>query len=86
MHRNAEKKSVDSPYLTFPEALEYLRMGNTALRQLVRNRKIRYIRQGRKILFRRTDLDAFLDAKAVEPFDAKAAVDDLFCKKETKRA
>lgn len=55
---NRNSKLEDLPeYLTVQEFLSYLRMGRTALYELVRNNKIEHVRFGRRIFIPKTVLN-----------------------------
>ena len=49
-----------SPWLTFSESCDYLKVGKTKLRQLLTYGRISYCRLDGQIRIRSTDLDAFL--------------------------
>lgn len=46
------------------EACEYLSIGRTKLYDLIREEKIKSVRIGRKVLFKTSDLDAFVASLA----------------------
>ena len=48
-------------------AADYLRCGRRLIYRLVAERKIRHTKAGRSLRFWQSDLDAYLDARAVEP-------------------
>jgi excisionase family DNA binding protein len=60
--------------LTLREAAVYARMGREFLRVACNERRLRHSRMGRVIRIRRRDVDAFIEALAVEPvtFDPPA--------------
>jgi excisionase family DNA binding protein len=51
-------------------AADYLRCGRRLIYRLVAERKIRHTKAGRSLRFWQSDLDAYLDARAVEPTGA----------------
>ena len=52
--------------LTVPEIAEYIGISTDMVYLLVRERRIDHIRVGRRILFRRSDIDRWLDKNMVE--------------------
>ena len=50
----------ESPLLTAPEAAAYLRVPLRTLRQYVAQRRLAFIKFGRRLFFRQADLDAFI--------------------------
>ena len=48
------------------ELLEYLQISRTTLHKLTRSRQIPFIRPGRRVLFRKSDIDCFLESKLVK--------------------
>ncbi|WP_171058157.1 helix-turn-helix domain-containing protein [Modestobacter altitudinis] len=48
-------------------AAEYLRCGPRLIYRLVAERKVKHTYAGRSLRFWQSDLDAYLDARAVEP-------------------
>lgn len=64
-----------SPYLTVAEAVDYLRFPSAAALYQARWRHhLRGFKRGGRLLFRRADLDAFLerDSQELEVFEARA--------------
>ena len=60
---------VSSPPPTFDtnEAATFLGMSEAWIRKAVHLRTLPFLKIGRSVRFRRADLDAFLDARRVEP-------------------
>jgi excisionase family DNA binding protein len=56
-----------SEYLTLREVVELSRMSYTKIRQLVKVGRLRATRPGRRMLVKRADLAAFMEANIVEP-------------------
>jgi excisionase family DNA binding protein len=54
-------KKVESNLLTKEETLEYLRISKTTLEYLIKEEGLPFIKWRRKLLFRKSDLDKFLD-------------------------
>jgi len=52
--------------LTKAETMEYLRLSRGALDRLMRARAIRYIKIGKKVIFRQKDIEAFLEKRVVK--------------------
>lgn len=57
------------PYLSFEQAVVYLKTTKRALADRVRAREIPYIKDGKFIKFRRKDLDAYMESRRVMPVD-----------------
>ena len=57
------------PYLSFDEAVVYLKTTKRVLADRVRAREIPYIKDGKFIKFRRKDLDAYMESRRVTPVD-----------------
>lgn len=55
-----------SPYLKIEEAAEYLACPVSRIRDLKEQGKLRHYRDGRRLLFRREDLDAALTIREAE--------------------
>ena len=51
-------------------AADYLRCGRRLIYRLVAERKVKFTYAGRSLRFWQSDLDAYLDARAVEPLGA----------------
>lgn len=52
--------------LTFRETLEALRIGRNTLFKLIKSRALPHVRIGKKIFFKRTDLDRFIEKQTVK--------------------
>lgn len=57
------------PYLSFDEAVVYLKTTKRVLADRVRAREIPFIKDGKFIKFRRKDLDAYMESRRVTPVD-----------------
>ncbi len=55
------------PLLTVSEAAERLNTGERFIRRLIDERRIEFIRLGRKVRIPQSALDAFVDAGRVQP-------------------
>jgi len=68
-HRTAElladrlPEPAPDPYLTVEDAAAYLSAPASRVYDLVSLRRVRHFRDGRRLLFRRSDLDAALDVE-----------------------
>jgi excisionase family DNA binding protein len=51
--------------LTKKEVLEYLKISNRTLYLLMKNHAFPYIKLSRKVLFRKAEIDTFLESKTV---------------------
>ena len=56
-------------YLSFDQAVVYLKTTKRSLADRVRAREIPYIKDGKFIKFRRKDLDAYMESHRVTPVD-----------------
>ena len=56
-------------YLSFDQAVVYLKTTKRALADRVRAREIPYIKDGKFIKFRRKDLDAYMESRRAMPVD-----------------
>ena len=56
-------------YLSFDQAVIYLKTTKRALADRVRAREIPYIKDGKFIKFRRKDLDRYMESKRITPID-----------------
>lgn len=56
-------------YLSFAQAVEYLKTTERALADRVRAREIPYIKDGKYVKFRRKDLDAYMEKRRILPID-----------------
>ena len=52
--------------LTRKEAMEYLRISRGTLDRMMRRRDLPFIKMGKKVLFRKADIDRFLESKIVK--------------------
>ena len=57
------------PYLSFDQAVDYLKTTARSLKDRVRAREIPYIKDGKFIKCRRKDLDAYMESHRVTPVD-----------------
>jgi len=60
VRQQAEQDCLNGGALTFEEACQYLRMGETRLRGLVKRGRIKTVVEDRRIRFRRAELDRYL--------------------------
>ena len=52
--------------LTKDEAAKYLRISVTTLGRMIRQREIPHIKLGRRVLFKMSDIDKYLESKKVK--------------------
>lgn len=52
--------------LTKAEAVEYTRLSRATLDRLMKSRELRHMKVGKKVLFRKCDIDAFLKKRLVK--------------------
>ena len=60
---------MDKDILIINEAATFLRVSATTLRRYIASRQITFYKLQGKILFRKANLEKFLDSKRVESFD-----------------
>ena len=51
--------------MTREEVIQYLRISNMTLHRLMRVHKFPYIKLGKRVLFRRAEIDAYLESKTI---------------------
>jgi excisionase family DNA binding protein len=64
---------MTSPLLTIQQALERLPVCERTLRTLVRNREIGFGRIGKRLYFKESDIEAYLESRHTPPRKGKAA-------------
>ena len=52
--------------LTKEEVLKFLKVSKTVLEKLMRNKELPYIKLDRRVLFRKKDIDKFLESKLIK--------------------
>ncbi len=57
------------PYLSFEQAVEYLKTTERSLADRVRAREIPHIKDGKFTKFKREDLDAYMESRRVMPIE-----------------
>ncbi len=57
--------------MTKQEVMEYLRISHQTLFRLMKSGAFPYIKMERKVLFRKRDIDAYLEAHMVKPAGGK---------------
>lgn len=69
MARHSDPREMDltSPYLSVPEAAEYLNTSIRFIRRLVAERRVAFHKLGSHVRFAISDLDAFAAAGRIEP-------------------
>ena len=58
---------TERPYLTAHEAADLLRLSKSAVRSLIRTRKLKFYKLGRRVILKRADLERFMEANTREP-------------------
>jgi len=53
-------------FLTKGDLMEYLKISLPTVNRLMRNREIPYVKIGKKVLFRKIDIDRFVDRHLVK--------------------
>lgn len=64
---DAEPPALAEPLLTADDAAELLRVRRSTVYELARNRRLPHVRVGRRILFVRADLAAWIAANRIMP-------------------
>lgn len=59
----------EQKYLSFEQAVEYLKTTERSLADRVRAREIPHIKDGKFTKFRREDLDAYMESRRVTPIE-----------------
>lgn len=59
----------EQKYLSFEQAVEYLKTTERSLADRVRAREIPYIKDGKFTKFKREDLDAYMESRRVMPIE-----------------
>lgn len=57
---------IEDEILTKADVLKYLKISHATLQELMREREIPYSKLKRKVLFKKSDIDAFLESKKVK--------------------
>ena len=57
------------PYLSFEQAVVYIKTTKRSLADRVRAREIPYIKDGKYVKFRRKDLDRYMESRRVMPIE-----------------
>ena len=63
--RSATPKTSTGEYLTVEQAAEYLNITDHFARRLIRERRIPFVKVGRLVRLRRTDIDDYLAGRRV---------------------
>jgi len=58
---------MDSELLTFKETLEYLKISRSKLSRMMKAGEITFARIGKRVIFRKVDLDEFVKSRLVKP-------------------
>lgn len=59
----------EQKYLSFEQAVEYLKTTERSLADRVRAREIPHIKDGKFTKFKREDLDAYMESRRIVPID-----------------
>jgi excisionase family DNA binding protein len=56
---------IETPLMTIAQAIKYLKLSSATLSRMRRDNKgPTFVRMGTRVLYRKTDLDAFIEASA----------------------
>jgi excisionase family DNA binding protein len=58
---------MDPELFTFKETLEFLRISRSKLDRMIKNREVPFVKLGKRILFRKVDLDRLVESRLVKP-------------------
>lgn len=72
------RKVEDDKLLTKKEVVEYLRVAHQTLEKLMKQKQISFIKLDRKVLFKQSDVDEFIESKRI------LAKSDVSKKKKTR--
>lgn len=72
------RKAEDDKLLTKEETSKYLRVSRQTLEKLMRKKQISFIKLDRKVLFKKLDIDEFIESKRI------LAKSDISKKKKTR--
>lgn len=64
---------MEKELLSFDEARELLGFSRSFLFKLMRENEVRYAKIRKRIVFRRSDIDAFIESKMVVPAEKRGA-------------
>jgi len=68
--KNGQKKNeTEKPYLTIEEAAQFSRLAPSTIRLYIRQRKLRALKEGRRVIIKTMDLEKFLEANPIEILD-----------------
>lgn len=62
---NGQKKESKKPYLTIKEASEFSRLAPSTIRLYIRQRKLRALKEGRRVIIKSSDLEKFLESTPI---------------------
>jgi excisionase family DNA binding protein len=60
------KGAMEKQLLTIAELQEYLSVSRTTVFKLMKDRRIKYAKVGRRVLFRKSDIDEFIQKSIVK--------------------
>jgi len=60
------KETKQKPYFTIKEAAEFSRLAPSTIRLYIRQRKLRALKEGRRVIIKSTDLEKFLESTPLE--------------------
>jgi excisionase family DNA binding protein len=60
------KEIKQKPYFTIKEAAEFSRLAPSTIRLYIRQRKLRALKEGRRVIIKSTDLEKFLESTPLE--------------------
>src|SRR5215467_13842638 len=67
---NGQKNSeTEKRYLTIEEASQFSRLAPSTIRLYIRRRKLRALKEGRRVIIKTMDLEKFLEANPIEILD-----------------
>ncbi len=69
---STDHQTTTDGLLTLPEAADYLRLAKQTIYNMVNREEIPYLKAGRQLRFRKSDLDTWLESSAATPDPASA--------------
>lgn len=65
------KEETESPLMDVPETVKHTHLAKATVRDLIYKRKIPYIKLGGRVFFRRSDIEAWINASEVPAHPVK---------------
>ena len=66
LNNGQKNKETRKPYLSIKEAAEFSRLAPSTIRLYIRQRKLRALKEGRRVIIKSSDLEKFLESTPLE--------------------